>query len=149
MAKEVHENETATLLAEREAERQELVRLLETAKDADRREFVRNAILALDTNAPATPSLSSSSSSPSLISSIPANGLNPAISSRLLGGSKVPLDTLPGSGRSRPTSATKRRPSFTPAFEVVPEVQYLHISIYIRYLIQSHLFIIESYVVTS
>jgi len=109
---------------EREAERQELVRLLGTAKDAERREIIRNAIIALDARGQegedSAPGMVLSTSSSSLLAT--SNGLNPAISSRMLSSGKVPLDTVAGSGRNRPTSAQRRRPSFTPAFEVVPEV---------------------------
>jgi hypothetical protein len=116
----------------RQQERAELLRLLGTAKDAVRREHIRASIMALD--AAETAVLSSSSSTSVVTSSSAASaaaaavvastvsGLNPATASRILGGGKVPLDTFSGSGRNRPTSAQRRRPSFTPAFEVVPEV---------------------------
>ena len=126
-AKDADEDEAVSLRREREAERQELVRLLGTAKEADRREIIRNSIAALDAtlngeDSGGAPLLSSSSSSSLLLA---CNGLNPAITSRILAGGKVPLDTVSGSGRNRPTSAQRRRPSFTPAFEVVPENRML------------------------
>jgi len=125
------ENEEEVLRRERETERQELVRLLGTAKDAERREIIRNAIAALDAQAAAAVSVGEEegksmqvSSSASNLHAVGANGLNPAVASRLLAGGRLPIDSLSGSGRNRPTSAQRRRPSFTPAFEVVPEVSH-------------------------
>lgn len=92
-------------LMERQAERQELVRLLQTARDADRKAIIRAQIAAID-------AVDADPSSRALESNI----------ARLHASIKVPLDTVVGSGRHRPTSAQRRRPSFTPSFEVVPEV---------------------------
>lgn len=113
-SKEVSDEEL--LLREREAEKQELARLLTTAKDEDRKEIIRNAIDALDA------SKSGEEPTGTLQTSLSASSLASLVSSRILSAGKVPLDTMSGSGRNRPTSAQRRRPSFTPAFEVVPEV---------------------------
>ena len=122
-AKEVSDEEL--LLREREAEKHELIRLLTTAKDEDRKEIIRNAIAALET------STSGEEPTGTLQTSLSASSLASLVSSRILSAGKVPLDTMSGSGRNRPTSAQRRRPSFTPAFEVVPEVgdvSYTHLS---------------------
>jgi len=122
-AKEVSDEEL--ILREREAEKQELIRLLTTAKDEDRKEIIRNAIAALET------STSGEEPTGTLQTSLSASSLASLVSSRILSAGKVPLDTMSGSGRNRPTSAQRRRPSFTPAFEVVPEVgdvSYTHLS---------------------
>ena len=113
-------SEEELIAEEREAERQELVRLLQTAKDSDRRDLIRSQISAID--AAKALAFNHNSIGSSAASAAAARATSPQIARlQAHAGVKVPLDTIAGKGRNRPVSA-QRRPSFTPAFEVVPEV---------------------------